>query len=56
LPVGYWLVVSVLFNAGALYRRKRVRVVMVLSSFPSFWDAIKKRKRGPKGVQSLVKR
>jgi len=35
-PVGYWLVVSVLFNAGALYRRKRARVVMVLSSFPRY--------------------
>lgn len=80
--VGYWLVGSVLFNVGALYRRKRARVVMVLSSFlrymilgfaffyllclsicntlfissTSFLDATKKRKKGPKGVQSLVKR
>ena len=81
LPVGYWLVVSVLFNAGALYRRESeggdgpvqlskvcgtsicilLCVVVITFETPfisliSFLDAIKKRKRGPKGVQSLVKR
>lgn len=33
VPVGYWLVGYVLFHVGALYRRKRAKVVMVLSSF-----------------------
>uniref|UniRef100_A0A0A9D1D6 Uncharacterized protein n=1 Tax=Arundo donax TaxID=35708 RepID=A0A0A9D1D6_ARUDO len=50
------LVGSVLFNAGALYRRKRVRVLKVLCSFPSSLDATRKRKKVLKGVQSLVKR
>uniref|UniRef100_A0A0A9D7T8 Transmembrane protein n=1 Tax=Arundo donax TaxID=35708 RepID=A0A0A9D7T8_ARUDO len=51
-----WLVASILFNTGALYRRKRVRVLMVLSSSPSSLDATRKRKKVFKGVQSLVKR